>query len=366
MDIFTLDRCSLIEERTNGEIDRRGLLRLAGVLGLATPALLAATAARAATEVVLVNWGGDAVTAAKKAWGEPFEKASGLKMAVDSTGPSAGKIKAMVESKRVTWDVMDTTFGDAGELGPRGMLEPIDYTVVDKGKVLEGFAQPFAVAGYGYSNILAYDSAKFADRKPQSWADFWNLKDFPGKRMLGRPLGGNLEAALQADGVPRDKLYPLDVPRALKKIGEIKKDCIFWTSGAQSQQLLRDGEVSMGQLWSTRAFLLHRDTKGRIVTVWNQGMFQTNAWTVPKGNPAGKDAMRLIASMQAPQGQVEMLQLIGFGPVNPAAAALVPAELRAQNPSDPQNLAGQVKADVNWYAENQAKVVQQYLDLIAS
>src|SRR5262245_10743194 len=163
------------------KIDRRGLLRLTGALGIAAPAVLGSTAAHAASEVVLVNWGGDAVTAAKKAYGEPFEKATGLRMTVDSTGPSAGKIKAMVESKRVTWDVMDTTFGDAGELGPRGLLEPIDYTVVDKSKVLEGFAQPYAVAGYGYSNILAYDAGKFPNRKPQSWADFWNLKDFPGK-----------------------------------------------------------------------------------------------------------------------------------------------------------------------------------------
>jgi putative spermidine/putrescine transport system substrate-binding protein len=366
MDEFTSDSFSLAGDCRTREIHRRGLLRLAGALGIAASGLLSATAARTATEVVLVNWGGDAVAAAKKAYGEPFERATGIKMAVDSAGPSAGKIRAMVESKRVTWDVMDTTFGDAGELGSRGLLEPIDYTIVDKSKVLDGFAQPDAVAGYGYSNILAYDASKFPDRRPQSWADFWNLKDYPGKRMLGRPLGGNLEAALQADGVPRDKLYPLDVQRAFKKIAEIKKDCVFWSSGAQSHELLRDSEVTMGQLWSTRAFLLHKDTNGRIVTVWNQGMFQTNAWTVPKGNPAGKDAMRLIASMQDLPGQVEMLRLIGFGPVNPAAAALVPAELRTQNPSDPQNLTDQVRADVQWYSENQTKVVQQYLDLIAS
>jgi len=366
MDAFLSD-CLALAESGADDVDRRRFLKLAALLGAAAPAALAAGAARAGSgEVVLANWGGDAVAAAKKAYGEPFEKATGLKLAVDSTGPSSGKLRVMVESKRVTWDVMDTTLGDAGELGPAGLLEPIDYGIVDREKVLGGYARHHAVAGYGYSNILAYDAAKFPGRKPESWVDFWNLKEFPGKRMLGKPLGGNLEAALQAAGVPRDQLYPLDVERAFKKIAEIKKDCIFWASGAQSQQLLREGEVSMGQLWNTRAFLLHRDTQGRIVTVWNQGMFQTNAWTVPKGNPAGKDAMRLIASMHDPGQQVEMLRLIGFGPVNPAAAAAVPADLTAQNPSDPAHLAGQVRADVQWYAENQTKVVQRYLDLIAS
>jgi putative spermidine/putrescine transport system substrate-binding protein len=119
-------------------------------------------------------------------------------------------------------------------------------------------------------------------------------------------------------------------------------------------------------MWNTRAYVLFNDTKGRIVTVWNQGIFQTNAWAVPKGNPAGKDAMKLIASMQDPQQQVEILRLVGFGPVNPAAAALVPADLKKNNPSDPPNLAVQVPSNSPWYSEHQTKVLQQYLDVISS
>ena len=347
--------------------DRRQFLKAAAAAAAAGPAVLAPRGGRAASrEVVLVNYGGDAATGAKKAYGEPFEKATGIKMVVDSTGPQPGKIRVMVASGKVTWDVMDTGPGTAGELGPAGMLEPIDYTIVDKTKVLPGYADTWGIAGYAYSNVLAYDSARLGGKKPQSWRDFWNLKEFPGKRTMSRILGGALEAALMADGVAPDKLYPLDVPRALKKIAEIKKDCIFWSTGAESQQLLRDGEAVMGHVWNTRAYILHNDTKGRIVTVWNQGIFQTNAWAVPKGNPAGKDAMRLIASMQDPHQQVEMLRLVGFGPVNPSAASLVPAELKSNNPSDPPNLAVQVPSNSPWYTEHQTEVLKQYLDLISS
>ncbi|MFX5656770.1 extracellular solute-binding protein, partial [Acinetobacter baumannii] len=69
-------------------------------------------------------------------------------------------------------------------------------------------------------------------------------------------MAGALEAALLADGVALDQLYPLDVDRALKKIAEIKDHLVLWDTGASSQQLFRDGEVTMGQLWHTRANLL--------------------------------------------------------------------------------------------------------------
>ena len=69
---------------------------------------------------------------------------------------------------------------------------------------------------------------------------------------------------------------------------------------------------------------------------------------------------------RSPGQQIEILKIIGCGPVNPAAAALVPAELKGQNPSDPAALASQVMFDVQWYAANQAKAQQAFLDFLAS
>lgn len=367
MDQFSADCMTIVEEKlAAGKIDRRQFLKVAALFGAAGPTVLAGREAKAATELVFANWGGDATTAFRQVYGTAFEKSSGIKVAFDTTGPSIGKIRAMVESKKVTWDVMDTTLATAGELGAAGLMEKIDYSIVDKNKVLPGYAQEYGVAGYGFSNVFTYDSSKFGGKKPNSWADFWNLKDFPGKRSLRRDIAGTLEAALMADGVPKDKLYPIDVPRAFKKIAEIKKDCVFWNSGAESQQFLRDGEAVMGTLWNTRGYLLAQDSKGRLATCWNEAIFQSNCWGVPKGNPGGKDVMRLIASMQEPAQQVEILKVLASGPANPAAAAIVPAELKSQNPSDPGNLAMAVQYDVKWYSENQQKVQQQYLDFLAS
>jgi len=63
---------------------------------------------------------------------------------------------------------------------------------------------------------------------------------------------------------------------------------------------------------------------------------------LPKGNPAGKEAFRFIATAQDPASQVELFKALGNGPVNPAASALVPAELKPEDPGSPENYAKQI------------------------
>ena len=153
-------------------------------------------------------------------------------------------------------------------------------------------------------------------------ADFFDFKKYPGKRLMRKDSQAMYEMALMADGVPKDKLYPLDVPRALKKIAAIKKDLLFWGTGAESQSMLRDGEVVMGWLWNTRATLLQRDTNKQVTFSFDGGLLQPGLWIVPEGQ-SGRQAGdgRAIASMQEPEGQVKLLAAMGNGPANPAAAA---------------------------------------------
>jgi putative spermidine/putrescine transport system substrate-binding protein len=174
-----------------------------------------------------------------------------------------------------------------------------------------------------------------------------------------------LEVALLADGVDPAKLYPLDVKRALDKIKQLKEHCVYWDSGASSQQIMRDGEAVMGNLWSTRASLVRKDTNGRVTYGFNQGLIQAAAWIVPKGNPAGKDIWNFIASTQDPKLQAELYAVLGNGPINPAAADLVPAAERVWNPGDPANISKQIGLDHEWYASNYTKVVDQYLEAIS-
>jgi len=268
----------------------------------------------------------------------------------------------------VTWDICDSSASSAYWLGGLGLLEPIDYKVVDKANVPPvGFAIPYGVAPYSFSTVLAYDKAKVGDVPPKTWADFWDLKKYPGRRLLRHDALSMLELAIMAAGTPFDKVYPIDMKLALDKFKEIKEHCIYWNSGSESEQFIRTGEAVMGAIWHTRASVLSRESNDRMSWTWNQGVLQAGIFVVPKGNPAGALAQELLASMTAKvEPQIGLLGLLGNGPSNPKASALVPPELRRFNPTESDNAKGQVVNSGEWWGANYPDANAKYVDTISS
>lgn len=365
---FPQDMAALVAEERRRHLTRRQWLTACAALGIAPSALAtlggSGATAQAVKEVVVANFGGDAVKAFTEAFVVPYERRTGGKMVIDGSGPSNGKVKAMVEARNVTWDIVDSGLAGTGELGPLGLLTEIDYAIVDKSKVVPDFAYRYGVVNYMFSTVMAWDTARV--KATPTLADFFDLKKYPGKRLMRKNSQAMCELALLADGVPKEQLYPLDIPRAFKKIGTIKSEVLYWNSGAESQSLLRDGEVAMGWLWHTRANVLKRDTRGRIDWTFEGGLLQPGLWVVPKGNPAGRQAMVAIASMQEPAGQVSLLKAMGNGPANPAAEPTVPPDLKGVDPGSAANAAVQAKIDAGWYEKLGAKTNQDFLDLISS
>lgn len=364
---FVADCLRLLRQRTEGTlVHRRRFLSALAVLGAAPVALRFTPAHAASDELVIVNWGGDAVPAFEQAWAKPFMQAhDGTEAIVEGAGPSSGKIKAMVESGAVVWDACDRNLPASLELGQQGLLEKVDWSVVDPAKLRDIHRTDWGVGSYLYSFVLTWDKEAL-ESPPQTWADFWNVKDFPGKRTLRNNIEGMLEAALLADGVSPAEIYPIDAERALDKVREIKEHTLFWTSGSQSQELFRNREVVLGNLWHTRALLLRKETEGRVNFHFNQGILFAGAWIVPKGNPGGETVWEFIASSQDPQSQVELFKLLGNGPINPAASAMVPVDLQPDDPGNPENYAKQIATDAAWYAEHYAALLNRYTDVIAS
>ncbi len=366
---FAEDQVAMLKEMTHGRrIRRRRFLAAVAALGVPASAFtLTPVASAQSREIVLVNWGGDAVGAFREAFVEPWTRAGNpQRVPIDGAGPSSARIKAMVESRRVTWDVCDRNLPASIELGQQNLLEEIDYSIVDRGKVRPEHAGRWGVGNYIFSFVLAWDTTAFGGRSPSSWADVWNLREFPGRRILRRHIDGQLEAALLADGVPPDRIYPIDVRRALNKIREIRQNTVFWGTGAESQQLFRDREVVIGNVFNTRASVIRRETNNRVDYRYEGASSWVGAWIVPRGNPAGRDAFRLIASTQDPQQQVTLYRLLGNGPVNPAAAAMLTPEEARYDPGAPANWRLAIPANAEWYAEHSASVLTQFLEAIAS
>ncbi len=353
----------LKQDLAAGRISRRDFVAALAALGAVSA--LPKRAGAQAGELVIANWGGDAVRHFGTAFGQVVEQKTGRKLTVDGGGPSMGRIRTMVQARNTVWDVCDSGAGDSLELGRLGMLEPIDYDIVDRNKMLPEFAYPHGCANYMFGVVLAYDRRRYGDNPPTRLADFWDLQKFPGRRLLRKQALAMLEMALIADGVPFEQIYPIDIDRALRKLRPLARDALFWANGTESQQHLRDGECSMGLIWHTRANLLKRETNGRIDWTFNQGILFPGIWIVPKGNPAGaKTAMEAIAAMQDPAAQVKLLELMGNGPANPAARELVPAELRSVDPG----LAADrmLRSNGRWWGENTTIAEQKYADMIGT
>jgi putative spermidine/putrescine transport system substrate-binding protein len=358
----------LLQQAEASRISRRRFVAAAGAL-LAVPVAMRANLTYAqAKELVLVNWGGDAIDAYAKAYGEPFEKETGIPVKMDGSGPTEGAVTAQAKSGKITWDLLDIDPFSAITLGKQGYLEPIDNTVVDVSKSRPGFDWEYALSTYFYSYVIAYDSEKYGSSAPTGMADFFDVEKFPGKRAMYKWGSSSWEAALLADGVAADALYPLDIDRAHKKIADFKDNVIsFWGGGAESQTVLLNGEASMAIVWSTRAKLIEQDSGGRIKYIWDQGLLSPGALAVMKGNPGGKGAaMKFLASVQDPQRQLVMFEMLGQGPANPAADALIPADQQRHNCVAPENMAKQLVLNMEWYADNYSQALDKYLGLISA
>jgi putative spermidine/putrescine transport system substrate-binding protein len=352
-----------------GEISRRRFTQLAAMVLAGVPFALRAGPARAdGGQLVFVNWGGDAMKAYDQAYGAPFLKETGVTVKQDGTGPTEGGITAQFKSGKPTWDIVDADPFSAISLGKQGMIEPIDYKIVDKSKFRPGFGWDYAASTYFFSYVIAYDASKFGDKVPTGMADFFDVQKFPGKRSLYKWGAGMWEAALLADGVAPEKLYPLDLKRAHDKIAAFKDNIVsYWGGGAESQQVLLSGDASMALIWSTRASILEQDSNGQIKFIWDQGLISPGAMAVIKNNPGGKDtAMKFIASAQDPQKQLVMFNMLGQGPANPAADALIPDDKKRINPVDPANITKQVALDMNWYADNYGPALDAYTKIISA
>jgi putative spermidine/putrescine transport system substrate-binding protein len=333
--------------------------KVLGALGVAATLFAgAASMAQAETTVTYAGWGGSTSESVLKGLFADAEKL-GFTVRDELSGGWAG-IKAHLTSGAPGWDIADIGFARCEEASQAGLLMPVDYSIIDKSKIPAAFAQANYIGTYTFSYGLAYQKSKYGEA-PQTWADFWDVAKFPGRRAMNSQGLYALEAALMADGVKPEEVYatlkaPGGVDRAFKKLEEIKPSVgVWWRSPADVMQLMRDGEVDMAVFPNGRAMSLAKEGAD-VGFVWNQAFLDITGWLLPKnaGDPAA--AMKLIDSALDPVNQANFAVLSGYGPANPKAfdTGIISPELMAWMPTAPQNLALQVLVDPTWYASAEA------------
>lgn len=205
-------------------------------------------------------------------------------------------VKLQVQSGSPGWDVVHIGGNDCASLSEQGMFEPLDWSLIDTAGIVENARGKDWVAINTYSVVMAWRTDKFAEG-PHSWAQFWDTEKFPGRRALSVAPDEMMEVALLADGVPKDKLYPLDVDRGLKSLARIKPDiAAWWTSGAQSTQLIKDGEVDLIAIWSGRVQPIAKDGVS-VAYSYDEGLLGYGCMGVLKGSKNLKAAQAFVAQV---------------------------------------------------------------------
>lgn len=334
--------------------NRRTALKLLG--GAAALSTLGSGSSMAApTQMVVATGGGKLDDAYKasvfKTWTEK------TKIPVVTTANTAAKLKAMVEQKSVEWDLMQGPAEDFIVYGRQGLFEPIDYKVVDKSRMLPGTAHEHFVLTDVAAYHIAWNTKNVpADKAPKTWADVWA---YPGRIGLWKRPFQTLEVALLADGVPMAQLYPLDIDRGLKSLAKIKSKLFWWERGAQGGQVFVDGEVDVGAIWNGRVH--EPKLSGAPVDFhFNQAVFVNDAWGIPKGAKNLKESMELVALCLQADVQAAYSRSIPYGPVNLDALKLLDAKTLSTLPSSDENFKKGVMLNLDFWADNGAKVVEQF------
>jgi putative spermidine/putrescine transport system substrate-binding protein len=309
----------------------------------------------------VVSYGGGAYQQSHKdAFITPFNALTGS--VADSTTWDAnyGKIKAMVESGQVTWDAVDVTAAIYNRGVKEGLFEKLRVPVERK-NFLEGAVGEYGVANVYWGTVLAYrkDLGKEA---PRDWADFWDINRFPGDRALYDDPRATLELALLADGVEKEKLYPLDVDRAFRKLDQIKPHVkVWWTDGSAPVQLLLNKTVTMTPCWNGRIFA-SRDAQAQIDYRWDGAALELDYWVIPRGSKNAESASRFIAFASTAEPMAHQAEIVGYGPVNARALRLLEPDIARQLPTHEGNWRKSFVVDAAWWAANETDVKKRWTE----
>ncbi len=339
------------------------------VLALAAT-LFSSAAVAQDKQVTIASWGGSYQEAQSKALFQPASAATGITVKEETYG-GMSDVRLQVSSGAVSLDIVASGSGSAARAGAEGLLEPLDYTVIDVSTFYPTLKSEFCVGGDVFSTVYAWNTATYGDDGPQSWADFWDVKKFPGKRAYRNKVAGALEPAIMADGVaPEDVYKVLDseegIKRALDKIRELKPHIdVFWSSGAQQAQLMKDGEVDMTTGWNGRFDNAAKDG-AKVKYSYNQALLDYDCFAIPKGAPNKDTAMMFLAEISKAEYQDDLPKYITYGPTNKAAfdTGVIDAATAALLPSSPANAALQLPISLDWYAKWETRADEMYQEML--
>lgn len=335
-----------------------------------------------AKDLVVVSWGGAYTASQQKAYHEPY-MANNPDIKIvndDSANEAVPKLRAMQEAGKTTWDLVDMVASDAILSCDEGLVVEIDVDTLlaaapdgtpaskDFGDLL---VSPCFIPQIVYSTTFGYRTDKVGDTPPTSINDVFDLAKYPGKRSLEKKPVNNLEWALIADGVPADEVYDLlgtdaGVIRAFAKLDTIKDSVIWWEKGAQTPQLLADGEVVMGSTYNGRLFSVIEEEKQPVAMMWDWQVFDLDGWVIPAGGPNQADVEKYLTFATDTQRLADQAKYISYGPARASSAPLVGKhadlgiDMSPHMPTAPANAKNTLLYNYEFWADNVDDLTEKF------
>ena len=315
-------------------------------------------------EQVLVRTSGGVFQAAQeKAIFKPFTEATGVR--VVPVPLSTGKLREMLETGRIPVDIQFLVETHQIPLERRGYLDRIEYgamRLTNPNDIYANLRRPNMTGAMLLTTVMVYDREIFAQGHPSNWAEFWDVRRFPGPRSLPDAKSGfvELEFALLADGVPPERLYPLDIDRALRCLSRLRKNVSgFWETGTEGMQLLERKDAVLGVLWNGRAQSLI-DKGVPLAIQWNQAKRHNVFWSILKNAPNRRNAQRFLDFAMQPRVQAELARLSNYGPANREAHRHIAPEIAAKLPDTSERVQASFPEDSAWWADNLGTVTERW------
>lgn len=284
----------------------------------------------------------------------PFRDLTGIEVVeVPHTENVHEQVRAQQEAGQVEFDIVEGTAAQYQQFSDIWM--PIDYSLFPQATLDamdDRWKQPNAIGYAEVPIVIAWSEEAFpGEDKPDTWEKFWDVETYPGGRSLqGFSAFKILEAALLADGVAKEDLYPLDIDRAFAKLEELKPHVPkWWTSGTEAQQLLTSGEVSVIGISNSRIEALMDEELPFSYTL-NEAIVHSDLIGVVNGAPNADAAMAVLAFRFEPAIGAEIGELWRQPIPSSAVWECADPELRERWTTNPSNQDGIVVTNPFYWA----------------
>ena len=343
-----------------------------------------------ADSMTISSWGGAYQAMQQKAYAEPYAAATGVNIIWDeSSNEAVAKLRAQNEAGNVTWDLVDVLATDGIRLCDDGLAMEVPYdewlapapddtpASEDLGKNLVSECH---IPTNLYSTTFGYrtDVAAWGGKVPEDLCAVFDLATFPGKRALEKRPINNLEWALICDGVPVDQVYDTleteeGVEKALAKLDTIKAETVWWSAGAETPQLLADGEVVIGSTYNGRLFSVIEEQKVPVAMLWDYQVFDIDGFVVPADLPEDRlnRVKHFLRWTTDTQHLADQAKYISYGPSRGSSQPLVGKhvdlgiDMAPHMPTAPENAKTGFLFNYTWWADNRDELDARFQSWLA-